>query len=115
MELQFKAADILKLGTPKLHLHSSQSNDDTGSAWVSAHTDSRAPRVYAFGCEPGTPLSYINNSLDSYDRLNDPIDISSVLDALGSSRYLFVVYEGPACRFLATNSEDLPDLDPDVS
>jgi hypothetical protein len=93
MHLQFDAAQISKLGTPALWLHSSQSNEDTGSVWISSRHDSHPPRIYAAGCGPGTPLSYINANIDSYDTLRDPIDISSVLKDLSSHKYLNVFFE----------------------
>jgi hypothetical protein len=109
MELQFHAEAVRKLATPQLHLHSSQANDDTGSAWISARTDSYGPRAYAFGCEPGTPLSHINANLDSYDRLNEPLDISEAWNDLASKRHLFVVFDG-TYKLFATDSEELGDI-----
>jgi hypothetical protein len=92
MDLQFDAAAIAKLGAAAVWLHSSQSDEDTGSVWISSRTDSRPPRVYALGCEPGTPLSYINHSIDDYDTLHDPLDLTPVLQDLASHRYLNVLY-----------------------
>ena len=93
MHLQFDAAAVLRLGTTKLWLHSYQSNEDTGSVWVSSHGAARPPRVYAAGCEPGTPLSYINANIGSYDTLREEIDIIGVSLQMPTHKYLNVVFD----------------------
>lgn len=93
MHLQFDASAILKLGTANVWLHSSQSNQDTGSVWISSRFDSKPARVYAGGCEPGTSLSWINANIESYDTLREQLDLTGVLGDLASHRYLNVLYD----------------------
>jgi hypothetical protein len=81
------------LGSAHVWIHSSQSSEDTGSVWISSRADSYPPRVYAGGCEPGTPLSYINANIDSYDTLRSQLDLTPVLATLGSCKYLNVAFE----------------------
>jgi hypothetical protein len=92
-ELQFDAAAIDALGAPIVWLHSIQEDDDTGSVFISLNADGLPPRVYALGCQEGTPLSYINHSVDGYDTLRDEIDLTSILYELPLHRYLNVLFD----------------------